>query len=101
MVKNLPANARRLRFDPSVRKIPWRRKWQPTRVLAWRIPWTEEPGGYCSWGCRELDKTEHACMHTTLSPRIRALGSPSSAVILFYTVTNFGLWVSLLEFFSC
>ena len=23
----------------------WRRKWQPTRVLAWRIPGTAEPGG--------------------------------------------------------
>ena len=20
--------------------------------LAWKIPWTEEPGGYSSWGCR-------------------------------------------------
>ena len=33
MVKNLPVNARRPRFDPSVRKIPWRRKWQPTPVF--------------------------------------------------------------------
>ena len=31
------------RFDPWVRKIPWRRKWQPTSV-AWKIPRTEEPG---------------------------------------------------------
>ena len=30
---------------PWVREIPWRRKWQPTRILAWKIPWTEEPGG--------------------------------------------------------
>ena len=28
------------------REDPWRRKWQPTPVfLAWKIPWTEEPGG--------------------------------------------------------
>ena len=27
-------------------------------VLAWRIPWTEEPGGYSPWGCKELDMTE-------------------------------------------
>ena len=28
-------------------------------VFAWRIPWTEEPGGGCSpWGCRESDTTE-------------------------------------------
>ena len=31
---------RRGGLDPWVRKIPWRRKWQP----AWRIPWTENPG---------------------------------------------------------
>ena len=32
MVKNLPAN-RRVRFNPWVRKIPWRRVWQPTLVF--------------------------------------------------------------------
>ena len=27
-------------------------------ILAWRIPWTEEPGGYRPWGRRDLDTTE-------------------------------------------
>ena len=27
-------------------------------ILAWRIPWTEETGGYSPWGCKELDTTE-------------------------------------------
>ena len=27
-------------------------------VLAWRTPWTEEPGGLCPWGCTELGTTE-------------------------------------------
>ena len=27
-------------------------------ILAWRIPWTEEPGGPQSWGHKELDTTE-------------------------------------------
>ena len=27
-------------------------------ILAWRIPWTEEPGGLQPWGHRELDITE-------------------------------------------
>ena len=31
MVKNLPA-IQEFRFDLWVRKIPWRRKWQPTSV---------------------------------------------------------------------
>ena len=27
-------------------------------LLAWRIPWTEEPGGYSPRGLKELDTTE-------------------------------------------
>ena len=27
-------------------------------ILAWRIPWTEEPGGLQSIGHKELDTTE-------------------------------------------
>ena len=27
-------------------------------ILAWRIPWTEEPGRLQSMGCKELDSTE-------------------------------------------
>ena len=35
-------------------------------ILAWRIPWTEEPGGLPSQGLKESDTTEvtyHACTH--------------------------------------
>ena len=46
-------------FDPWVRKIPWRRKWQPTPVF---LP-GESPGrrnlvGYSPQGCKESDITE-------------------------------------------
>ena len=27
-------------------------------ILAWRIPWTEEPGGLRPWGRKASDKTE-------------------------------------------
>ena len=27
-------------------------------ILAWRIPWTEEPAGYSPWGHRESDMAE-------------------------------------------
>ena len=27
-------------------------------ILAWRIPWTEEPRGYSPWSRKELDTTE-------------------------------------------
>ena len=37
---------KRCGFDPSVRKIPWRRAWKPTLVfLPGESLWTEEPGG--------------------------------------------------------
>ena len=29
-------------------------------ALAWKIPWTEEPGRCSLWGCKESDTTEHA-----------------------------------------
>ena len=29
-----------------------------SNVFAWRIPWTEEPGGYSPWDCKEPDTTE-------------------------------------------
>ena len=27
-------------------------------ILAWKIPWREEPGGYSPWGRKESDMTE-------------------------------------------
>ena len=39
-----------------------------SNILAWRIPWTEEPGRYGPWDRKESDMTEateHA--HTQLS----------------------------------
>ena len=37
-------------------------------ILAWKIPWTEEPGRLQSMGYKESDMTErpsmHACMDT-------------------------------------
>ena len=36
-------------------------------VLAWRIPWTEEPGGLHPWGCREWDTAERLPLFTVVS----------------------------------
>ena len=59
MVKNLPANAgrpERLRFDPWVGKIPLEAGTAThSSILAWRIPWTEEPGRLQSIGCHRVD----------------------------------------------
>ena len=32
-------------------------------ILAWRIPWTEEPGGYSPQGHKESDMTERLHFH--------------------------------------
>jgi len=36
-------------------------------TLAWKIPWTEEPGGCSPWGRQELDTTEQFHFHFSLS----------------------------------
>ena len=44
-------------FD--IKKVAWRRAWQPITVfLPGESPWTEEPGSYGPWGCKESDMTQ-------------------------------------------
>ena len=46
-------------LDPWVRKIPWRRKWQPTPVFLAGISHGQRSlAGYSPWGHEELDTTE-------------------------------------------
>ena len=57
-VKNLSAM-----WETWVQSLGWEdplEKGMPTNssILAWRISWTEEPGGLQSWGCKESDKTK-------------------------------------------
>ena len=66
MVKNLPVmQETRLQFlgweDPLEKGVV-----PHSRVLAWRIPWTEDLAGYSSWHCKELGTTEQLTP-TTLS----------------------------------
>ena len=35
-----------------------------SNILAWKIPWTEDPGGLQSIGCKELDTTEQLTLST-------------------------------------
>ena len=39
-------------------------------ILAWKIPWTEEPGGLHPWGRKELDTTERVHTHTHTHTRV-------------------------------
>ena len=63
MLKHLSA-VRETWFDPWVRKIPWRSKWQPSPVL---LPGKSHRRrslvGYSPWGCKESDTTEQLHFH--------------------------------------
>ena len=58
MVKKLPANAggksKRHRFDPRIGKTPEEGMATHSSILAWRIPWTEEPGRLWSIGLKRV-----------------------------------------------
>ena len=57
----------------------------PSRILAWRIPWTEEPGGLQSMGSQELDTTERL-NHSTYHKRYEAYKESEEILIpLLYT----------------
>ena len=61
MVKNLPVNAGDLRDTGLIpgEKDPLEKGMAThPRILAWRIPWTEEPGRPQSMGSKESDMTE-------------------------------------------
>ena len=45
MVKNLPANEGDLDSIPRLGRSPGEGRGKHSSVSAWRIPWTEEPGG--------------------------------------------------------
>ena len=58
MVKHLPAIWKTWvqslgREDPLEKEMATR-----SSSLAWKIPWTEEPGRLHPWGCKESDTTE-------------------------------------------
>ena len=65
MVKNLPAESgdRRHGFDPWVRKIPWRRKCEPTPVfLPGKTHGQRSLVGYRPLGRTESDMPEDLCL---------------------------------------
>ena len=61
MVENLPA-MQKTQLQSLVWEDPLDKEMAThSRILAWRIPWTEEPGGLQSMGCKESDMTEQLC----------------------------------------
>ena len=61
MIKNPLANAGDIRdvgSIPGLGRSPEEGMAAHSSILAWRIPWTEEPGGLQSMGQTESDTTE-------------------------------------------
>ena len=58
MVKNMP-EMQETQVRSLGREVPLEKAMAThSDILAWRIPWTEEPGGLQSMGHKELDTTE-------------------------------------------
>ena len=67
-VEGICLQRRRLGFDPWVRKIPWRRQWQPTPVpLPGKSNGQTSLVGYSLRGHKESDTTERLHFHFSLS----------------------------------
>ena len=59
---------------PGSERSPGEENGYPLQILAWGIPWTEEPGGLQSMGLQESDRTEQLNHHP--SPRARFSSLP-------------------------
>ena len=62
--KEFTCQGRRCRFNPWVRKIPWRRRLQPAPVfLPGESYGQRNLAGYSPQSLKDPDTTEHACTH--------------------------------------
>ena len=64
--KRVCPQCRRLRFNPWVGQIPWRRKWQATPIFSpGEFHGQRSLTGYSPWGCKESDTTGRISLHFT------------------------------------
>ena len=78
-----------IRFDLWVRKIPWKRKWQPTPVfLRGKSHGHRSLESYSPWDCKESDTTENACMIFHFCIHTRTYQSVSSVAQLCPTLCD-------------
>ena len=71
VVKNLPTSAgdaRHVGSIPELGRSPGVGNGNHSSILAWEIPWTQEPEGYSPWGCKESDMTEHNILPVKIHP---------------------------------
>ena len=53
VVKNPPANAGDMDLIPGLGRFPGEGNGNHSSILAWKIPWTDEPGGLQSMGLQK------------------------------------------------
>ena len=83
MVKNL-STVQETRFSTWVRKIPWRRKWQPTPIfLLGEFHGQRSLAGNSPWGRKESDMTEQL---SRAGHMLRGQGES-------FTSFSYGLWL--------
>ena len=68
-------------FDPWVRKIPWRRTWQPTPIFSPGESHTQRSlVGYSPWGRKGSDRTEHMRKYA-YCPAFRQISTSSQLLL--------------------
>ena len=81
-IKSICLQCRRLRFNPWVGKIPWRRKWQPTPVLLPLKSYGKRSlVGYCPLGRKESNTTER--LHFTLPTKVYLVKAMDFPVVMY------------------
>ena len=88
--KESARQCRRHWFHPWVGKIPWSRKEMAmhSSILAWKIAWTEEPGGLQSMGLQSwtwLSGWAHTYTHTHTHTHVSSLSNQTSLMPSFFT----------------
>ena len=92
LIKNLLANAGNAGdqgWTPESGRVPWRGKWQPTHVAAWKIPWKfqfiKEPEGLQTMGSQRV---RHDWALSCTSSRMVHDISLLSSTIIYWVCTS-------------
>ena len=81
--KESACQCRRCRFNPWVRRILWRRKWQLTAVfLPEKFHEQRSLAGCSPWGPKGLDAAKHTWMHDVMHEKLAMCYSEKLSVIL-------------------
>ena len=88
VVKNA-ANTRDAGLIPGSGRPPGGGNGNLSRILAWKIPWTEDLADYSSWGHKESDMTEYSYTNgSTNVPALSILYSQKKKVRLYSWYLN-------------